>query len=1628
MKLEDLQGLSVEDQFKKAAAFSGVGADVLDRQWQVESGRGRNLVGPETKWGRAKGHFQFLDSTHAEISKRLGFEFDRNDFTQALLGAAYLWKENMDMQGGDVNAATAAYHAGPNRKQWGPVTADYVRKVAGGDIPAASVADGVPDVPNVPDMDDIADAVGREALTAIQARDKADVALAATRAAGLQKTSAAEELAETQRRLELETRGDLMGAAYSDQNNNYTYALLDAVNRQTETPPPDWDYNEVLNKDIVRLGLTGDEIDLLKEQGVYGPESHQTAVTRVLADRERAAEYQKAGALPTLGASIFASVTSDPVAAVSGLAVVKAFQLAKIGSGALIAAGRPGAAVGSAFAEAAVGNVGIEAAVDLMGEKRSAEDYLMAAGMSGMFYAPFARGTYRQAANVALEKRFDEMVGDTMSDVFVGPLSPAQRAAREKLEADAEINRGRVTPPPLIPKELADEFDENGGINPPEEIPAGEATEVELTPEEQAVMADAVATNRAIQEVYAKERQNVADFGPQAGVQWADKQYLEVRRNMAAGGGFDDHINKATAGEMTYADLARKPAGVYLTKTAQAVPELADTFKFADSLIKRFMPDSKIVLTDRVTSNGLAEVFSANDTHIIGVRSNLPPEQQRMSLVHEVGHVIWHEYASKVDPATLFRLREDFAKFMDLYRAEGQAPAYPGSTMGGKARGLRTAVHLTDKPSSRTKGLPFPLQGDKITAADKGAGTSDTLAYIANQDEFTAEQFVKFISQQMLKGKIDYIEPSLMQTIIEGIRKLMEMFKASGVVSQFSPEQSYADFFQSVMDSVTQKAQESVEFLDPSLVLPDVVAAQDAVSQMASVGGGINPGAVISAKHRFAERLRQHADSFLKANPIDSKKLNVLTRKVAGAVSTGVKLASSEHKLAKMFAATVAEITTGAAGRRPTVALRADRLKKTMMGDGLTRYSVAYESWRGRNGGSLSEDLFNGRKRREFDRAVMVELVSRREVSPVLTNDPSIKAAADAMEAGFERARQQQVSSNVLGAANLPTTARGYVPQSLNGRMLAQISNTDWDELVEHLGHRFASVYGWDPSVSRDIARTYMTREKNRAQRGDSFALPSDDPANPIKEALLELKGAVTGQNLDAILKAELAFSDRGLGQTKKRLDVGLLEKLPSGKLVLDYYDDNPAMLYQRYMHRTAGSVAFTEFGINGPVGLRLYREAMQIPTENGDIVTPEELDAFDQIVAELMGTPVEGAKISEAALAARLLVGTQRLGSLVFTQAAEMFNMLHHLGLSSLLSANLNLPKMVSEVGRLKKGLPSGNRLLTSIETMAGEIGMEGFRLRMPLDAPDDRLIAYSNDAGLVTRALQGASHLQAKISFFRGLMAAQHRAVAEQIVLKAVRYIRDANAQHDVYLADMGFTTELVKTMRQSHRWYKLAPDGRVIDLDVSAIPDANAREAFIQSVHRGVGQIIQHTFVGERNAWVHNDYAQLLLQLRTFGITAMEKQWARTVNNSGYAKAAGIVLGQMALAMPIHLARVHAQAALMGDEEKKKYVESNTNPGALVRASMNYASTSALFGDAWELGAAVAAGWVDDPDFNDTVGVRGGTGGATSRAVPIVGSIDQAAQVLSGKGSLYQALKQLPGSNLWFIAPIIGLTKDD
>lgn len=1558
----------------------------------------------------AAGRYQFLQRTWDDVAKATGV----TDFSPRSqdIGAVELLRRSGSLEA--VRAGRYEEAVSKDNKTWASLpgspyaqrtrSMDFVRQHLGVAAAPAMPQEGPKSAPGdanewprlptstpEPKNAPAASAVAGLALTALAERGTFEQSQAETQ-------RSYDEAVAIQAERDATGFSDVFQATRRDPRAQALFTLLNKFNEQPEPPIPEgWDLAAELRK--ASAGRTDEAVAYLYEN-VRGPQSLSSALAELDYRAELDKTYGNAGGWASFAGQM-AGGLMDPVGFAAGVGVGKMLQLAGLGSRALIAAGRPGAAVASLAAEGALGNVAVEGIQDYLGEVKTSSDYAMAAAMGVIFTLPMVRGTYLGAANEAALRAATDLKARAVNEQIeagvrkqgeLGTAEPVAVARAVEADETAKITEAvrsaqepQVIRDPVIPKEIADEQRRqfNGEPEPatPEpkpvkpEVPEGQEAPEPLPP--------------------------IADVAPEKPEKLVD-------------------LEKEDPAQGNSRDIPTRDGGfVRLTWERQPKPEGA-TYYSVREVLQGIIDLDEVPKPIRAVADYLSKALR-DDVQDVGVRFRQP---------HDVDPVTGKETPR---PRTMGRFRaltseveassklpehaalEDHLIFMDPRHLEtvlhetihaatmSKIQAYANGRLSSSTDAWKAAKDLDDLYKQFLE--HWKSEKPKYQFSPNTTGLLDYAA--KNLHEFAAMAITNPELRAMLRempGKsLGGIQTTAWQTFINALTRLFG--KGDNAFRQAA----------ATLDRLIAADGSMIRFQDgsPTLYSPDFSDAE----APALFNG--------QAQRRHAQQMYQHAEQWVARNPVDPARLKVLTNfvKKYGGLSDGLVLAQSKNPIAQMVAGLVTEVTTGAAGRHANAAIRAHMLHRKMIGNAMLDYTNAFSAWGKQNGGTFWDSVFHGEKRREFDRAVMTEMLNRRDANYTPSGDGNVRMAADSLEKLFDRTRTEQVQAGTLGSERLGDTSRGYVPQALDGTKYIALSAQEQAAFHAELAAQFQERLGWDQAFAETFAPYYVELARARAQKtkGVDSVSAGDNSVSLIRATLDTM--SIDPQTRDRLMAS--LTTRGGTKNTKSRLDLDLRREFAPGRRLLDVYVNDPLLLARQQARQTAGAVALTEQGILGIRGVQALRDAMAQPGPDGTRVTQQELDAFDRVTAEILGHPIPDQITAPGASTLQLLVGLQRLGGLAFTQAAEMYNMIHILGLRSTLAGIPNLPRLMGEVGRLKRGQSTNNSILGSIEAYGGEFGAENYKMVAPLDPPESRLEDYAKQAGLVTRLSRAGVHLQSKVSLFRGIMAVQHRHAAEQITMKAMRYIRDGG--DDIALRDMGFTPDVVAAIKADlPRIAQWDSAGRLQALDLSAVTDVRAAEAFAQAVNRGTSQIIQGTFIGEQSKWMHNDYLRVLLQLRTFGLTATEKQLGRTAMNHGYAGLAGAIIAQTALALPLHMARVHAAA--LGREDRKEYLENNMNPMALARAVMNYSSVTGFTGDALELMGAIAGGWMDT-EGQELLGVKNSQmATSVGRLVPALGSIDSALKAVSGKSDLHTVIKQLPFSNLPYLLPLINLTKSE
>jgi hypothetical protein len=1449
-----LKGMTRAEQLAWADKYAGVSPGTMDGIWRTETGRGSHptLIGPETKWGTAKGHFQALDSTNETISKRIGKPLDRFDFTESLVGAATLMQENRQRYGDDAKAVMA-YHGGTNQKNWGPKTKDYLQKVLGVDAPALDTSRKAPavddrsieDLMNVRGVDverAFADGATAKAGKAAPVVPPRSIETLGPDVSTLMPAVIAEQNAKDVAAEKLRQDTPFFGSLYSEEDS-----IVKAAYQKTMQPkfnfimqtfsdvPRDDDpafLQHLQEKGMDELaGFNDDERDILLEANNW--DDFQNRKFQISEDRANNTVLNRTGTAGQLGA-LFVGGSLDPMTWATGLAATKAFAAAGYGSYALAAQGRGGAALGSLLAENVVANVAYDAAEQAIGAHRSVQDYAISAATGLLPFAMGARGISK-AATLGLHNRMlregieRQKVHLDRAVEQLGPdaTGPELSALATKLEADALAADAAARARPSA---------EGDRIDAPS-LDDAELKQMEAdaaTPAVPPARMDfpSLDTEFRAPDAHLKDLEAAGATGSREGQ--LEGQQLGLIQQDLTDWGFKTNVDTI---------LASAP-GTHLDVGTSAALKNSPALKAIEGLRQQFLPEVSITFSKgRGTgADGTAALFGPK--HAGMTLDNL----NNMSvLAHEFGHIVLHHRLRTASPEVAKLMIAEVAKWSKQLNAPGKA-----TDAAMRRMGLTNA-----SPNTVTGGA---LLGDAIEGS-LGKALRDALPgdeglkhiqYLKKFDEYGAEQFVKYVESH-ITGDLNAgltLTQQMTVKLKELIKSLLDVFKVAREKGLIKPSEGFEQFFTSVLRKQVQEPKASAKAPAASQAVSTPAQAKAAPVDPIDIKYGLDNLPANTPRERAEKKvireLLRKAEAWDAANPTDANKVKtIMNNSLFNLATPGSILASSDSPLARQIAGTVLEHAQGASGRRQTVAIRAHTLNREFVGNGIILFNQNYTVWRNQRAGRVKgavNDMFKGDLRDEFNRAVMLEQEARLW-GHVSTPDLSVARAADGLTTSMERMRLAQINEKTPGWANLPETSRGYMPHSIDAKKyLATVAN---DPAIERafkatLVKQLKTIEKMDDAFADKVAGMYLSHARTNALGGGEIPANIRDPgaADYVRQAM-----KAAGLTKDEVEAFAGRLSAGAPSHTKKRLKLDLSEQFTDSKgntvRLLDIFNTDPIDLLRRQSRKVSGEVALMGNGIAGSAGMETIRRALEFRAAGtGDPKARlAEMEAFDQISAELLGRPFGDASPAwlDGALTAN---ATANLGGMGITQLGEYINTATGIGIDGTLKAMASAPRLRAEIHALARGEKVNNSILESIELPdgGGEFGLTNYKMVTLYDNPAAVYDGYgTSGVGAGTRLLRAASFGLSAISAHRLVHAIQTRGVAEQITLKAIRYIRDGG--ESIALRDMGFDDAMVAALKADlPNMVTWGPNGGVAKFDLRKATNKEAAAKFITAVHRG------------------------------------------------------------------------------------------------------------------------------------------------------------------------------------------------
>lgn len=1714
-----------EQQIEEAAKFAGVPAAVIDGIWRTESNRGQHatMVGPDTKWGKAKGHFQQLDGIVKTWSQRLGKELDPFDFSDGLTMMAHQLKENMGIYKGSVDKSVMAYHGGTNQANWGPKTQKYRDLVLG----KGGTADVIPRQERTvatPDGEGKRPHMSADAIWTADndLRDQQINAIGDMQIAHGTAFNVVEDNGEllTARRMqesealarqqEINNRtffGDVLPAAYQNTMNpsfriaarifadpgEYKQDAAFMANQRDNWAKATEGFEEHHEKEFL--------LNAVNEQDYARRKFHLT-------EQRRTAQIVAEDGWRGMGA-MFLAGAADPMTYVTGLGAMKATALAAKGATMYASQGRTGAAIASSFVENAMGNIAYEAVQQAFGEHRTIGDYAMA-GMLGVLPAAIstpglvkyaAASRVQAAARAKIErdiKEFEEVVQELGPNATAEEIKTAlsQREAQRVQEQVEATRGGRAVAPENqrrhgeheSPEALAEaeaELRAEAEARKPAPQPEPEQPKVEIKATEEGVEAqvkqpkpqpEAQAPQPKPIEIETSHKLPTELAGAKPTYSFGNKRFsLEFNSDVERALYIIAGTKSKSSADPRYLEWLSSTLGRpehELRQLGQLIrAEIKEVARKAEKGGKLRVENALIAAESRkLGAKAEGAKFQAQNPGVTTVKLGHAvvshAGQKRMGTVRDLlNELVRNGSEAHATAAELLLARTTNAGLFDapVWMANGVTPHYhPADGNLVLNRMLDTGA---EGPSIRLHESVHSATSREINAAKAGKGSpqtraaykrlkelfdqsskdwmrmradfarthgygEDTLRHIdyafKNEKEFLAQAIMDKGTQQFLMSLPGKRSTSVWREFVEVVGKLLGIKETD-------------TRFAEVMDALDMalQATETTRYLDSNGKVrdfsPDLAKAPVVDPIDSRWGLDVLPDTTPTerAKKKAMRALARDIEKWAQENPVNKEATKtVMDNEVVNMATPATLLAKSDHPAARWMSAVLLEQTMGAHGRGPNAAIAAHTLAQEYAGNFQYNFDNLYATWRNETVGlvrGVLSDIIDMKHRREFNRLVAMEIEGRLLGYPE-SPYKQVREAANAAEQQFELMRLEQINNKTPGFSALPETSRGYLPHLLDSGKVAAMSIDQRRAFIGALKDQFMNGFeDMDEQFAEKVARAYVKHATDRA------AGLSDIPADPLNhQASAYIKQAAEAEKFtyEELKKLNTIMAKGAATHTKKRLKMDTLKKYrgADGKefQLIDLFRQDINDIVRVHARRVAGEVALTRFGVHGSSGLELLRELVSLGGEFGKLDN-NQLKAMKQTHSELLGRPVDLSEESQALNGLITYTSLTKLGGMGFTQLGEYSNMMLHLGLAETMKAATDIPRLISEVRRLARGEKVENGIIGSMEFRGGggEFGVEGYRISH-FDTSGREFEAYGqSSSGPVLRALKKAQYGMGIVSMHRAVQAAQQRGAAEQIVLKVWRKIKSGE-DLGVALKDMGFDDKTVAALKEHmDSAVEFDANGRVKTFEITKLPP-ELQVQFDQSVRRGVYQIIQGTFIGERGHWNHSQLGRLLTQFRNYPITAMEKQLGRTITNHGggargVAVAAGMVIASAGIVLPVYAARVAWNASTR--EDRDEYIERMFSPEEVLKNVMNYMSITGLLPDVMQGLFSAAGSLNEDWKWTENTGGRTGAGATTlGTLVPAVGSIEELLRLPANTNDPHKLFRALPYSNTPALTPFI------
>lgn len=481
---------------------------------------------------------------------------------------------------------------------------------------------------------------------------------------------------------------------------------------------------------------------------------------------------------------------------------------------------------------------------------------------------------------------------------------------------------------------------------------------------------------------------------------------------------------------------------------------------------------------------------------------------------------------------------------------------------------------------------------------------------------------------------------------------------------------------------------------------------------------------------------------------------------------------------------------------------------------------------------------------------------------------------------------------SVRGARDVSFSKGHFRYQWDASKFVAAIRNVGRQEVVDAFARSYARRNGWNSRVANKVALATVRRFEARGlgnAAADSRIINADTSAS-IEKTLRDAQ--VDEADIAQIMARMTADSQTRAkaGFLRDRVEADLAETIGGSDMrLVDLMNDDLEQSVHQYATQAAGQAALANKGLRDSADVSNLKAAILAEGRaNGE----ENLssDFLDAVFSQFGG----GAHSGIDPVTGKLTSGVSGITSGI--TSATRASLLQRMGLTSLMDlanipvahgvANFMEPVMArlgfNRSGKLSKAdLEDIHSNLEASGMIAGQDHMI-YRTEVVVD---ELGIA---DRQLLSGVLSGLRSVEKATYYASGhvhvLQQIQKFAAASSHV-NAIRSIaNDARGTlSNRMLRDMGLTNETIQELQDAIQSGKLSVEPGNVSMDLGGVSKA-AEQEYIVALYRSMHQQAQRSAIGETSVWMNSDIGRLLSSLKTFSMTAAQKQTARNLMIGG------------------------------------------------------------------------------------------------------------------------------------------------